>query len=774
MKNIQPYIDIGFHTVPMNGTLERLPDGTKTVPMLPQGWNKTYTLEANTKATALGGAITGKVSNFVAIDCDETAAFNLFKQVDPDYPFVFLSKDKLKDGVLQECGTFIYAYEDDLPDSFNATSYALDFLSDNRMIYLATEANHTKHSLALQTAEELRAALKPMPPAAKLFLHGLAPKSSKQHAPIAQIARPLVQLVKQFVETGILSPQLAKPLTPKSFRSGEAYIAKGYIVPDDVPQGMGSDYLAKVSAILGSDPSISSDMYTKAMTSLNSLWARPMDIVALNATIISPMVSGRASIEGVQIWRYDPDALATRLMYSARGSDFEVVYDSLAKMYVELNLDAATAHYFRSTNATLEHLMPMGGTRLIGLFKELREKELIANVELISDPALPTGYVNGGFNTFSRNMYLEVIADPTAYKGTRPNAALALFNNLFPEEPIKLAMLQFLKYKLTTFKHTVPIIYLIGAGGTGKSLFAELLCNLVGKESFTILEVDSLTNARNEGIANALFGHLDELGDKAPSRAEQVKALGALKALSGASSFRERVMYGSPVDRQHRMTFILTSNYNNLMLDNDERRFVVLHSANKLAEQDWIANQYGSTAAFVDQLRSKEELLNFAYYLATEVEMPTADAIANMRVRLEKFESVKMHTESATAEAKNFLDKITYWIKTQNATELVRAMVDTGEEHDFFDVTLKLGTTVNRDYVPMPVLQNLVRYYVDIQPAVISRKITSTCGMKPKNIRVPNEVKCLYSIKITGICDAITAWQKQAEADLYEGDTDVQ
>ena len=131
---MQRFIELGWHTVPLSGTLERLADGTKTVPGFEKNWREHYTSTKNDKATALGGAITGKCSNIIAIDCDNTAAFSLISSLDPDYKEIFVSVGKGN----EICGTYIYEYEPELTDTFSIHNavLSLDIYTDNGFIYL--------------------------------------------------------------------------------------------------------------------------------------------------------------------------------------------------------------------------------------------------------------------------------------------------------------------------------------------------------------------------------------------------------------------------------------------------------------------------------------------------------------------------------------------------------------------------------------------------------------------------------------------------------------
>ncbi|MGY2498333.1 hypothetical protein, partial [Klebsiella pneumoniae] len=87
----------------------------------------------------------------------------------------------------------------------------------------------------------------------------------------------LAPIVSQFLQTRKYMPGLFRIITPKDFREEESYLRDGHLHPVDVPAGRGSEYLMKVSAILGADLSIDEEMYVNAMSQINGLFADPMD-----------------------------------------------------------------------------------------------------------------------------------------------------------------------------------------------------------------------------------------------------------------------------------------------------------------------------------------------------------------------------------------------------------------------------------------------------------------------------------------------------------------
>ena len=280
IKDLQPFIEAGWYTLPLKGALVRLDDGSKTIPKFEQGWKDKYTQTRNDTPALIGGVITGQLSNVIAVDCDNELTFNYFRMLDPSNEAVFFSKGKLKEGVEQVCGTILYEYHQELDSSFSSkqNGLALDFMSTNRMVYLPTEANKSKVPILAVPS------LKAVPPEvllAILSLRAIKPVSLVQPNTVSYRAN-LYPLVAQFVESGKVDKKLFRIITPKDFRDEQIYTDYGYLHPKDVPEGRGSEYLSKVSAILGADASISEDTYVSAMKGINDLFATPMSIVRLN------------------------------------------------------------------------------------------------------------------------------------------------------------------------------------------------------------------------------------------------------------------------------------------------------------------------------------------------------------------------------------------------------------------------------------------------------------------------------------------------------------
>lgn len=618
MKTIQPFIDLGWHTVPLKGELKRLADGDKTVPVFEKGWRNKYQDVFNKQATALGGAITGAVSGIIAIDCDNESTFNTFKALDPDYDFIFESKGKGK-----TCGTFIYKYEEELEESFsiNDGKMALDFYSNRGFVYLPTEANKTK-----VTISELPE-VKEIPETAKILLIQLAKSKKKSKEEVINTQQVstgmcLYPLVKQAVELNQYTPNLFRILTPKSFREEEEYLKSGALHPKYVPEGRGSEYLSKVSAILGADISIDEDMYIKMMTLVNGLWDDPMDDDKFTKTILDPMLNHTASVDGKVIWNYDENWRVNRFIIPTKdAASIEIAYDPNRKNYYMVDEANQQVSLFSRETDLISHIHVVKSRDVANMTKPqiLSETPL---VDVISAPNKPFGFNESEnfnrrlLNTFKQTPELVILHEPENYKDkyTKPVTTLKYLETLIPEKLMRDYVLSFIRTKMLTFKYSPVVLYFLGVQGSGKDVFVSIIEKFMG--NVTRPSTTEFLEKYNTWLMDTYFVQLDEYGDQLSTVRDKITALGILKSYTGKQKVQIRAMRTDGFDYLHNATFIMTANRNPLMLDEGERRLAFMSTPNVLASQDWV-KEAGGIANVVDKIHN--ETKDFAYYLATKV-----------------------------------------------------------------------------------------------------------------------------------------------------------
>lgn len=623
----QLFIDAGWHTVPLKGELKRLDNGDKTVPHFPSDWKKHYATTFNEKAVPLAGTITGKVSGIIAIDCDNQQTYDLFKGLDPDYTFHFVSKGKPEGG-----GTIIYKYDSTVA-SFKLTNdyVKMDFYADDGFVYLPTEDNHTKVSWSEYAYLKQLPELKEMPAGVKALLATFSMKVNKTvegqttvKPTTHSISNRLAPMIEPFIKNKKYDPVLFKILTPRSFRDLPKYITQGHLHPNDVPAGRGSEYLSKVSAILGADISINVEMYISAMQLINGLWKEPMPEPKLMATIINPMVEGRATVDGQVLWQYDAHWEQMGFIATSLNGDYiEAFYDDIKGVYFLINYTVPYIKQYSEKRGLITTLRTLLG-------RGLSESQFDSTKQIIRtclNPSREFGHVEGGdtYNLFRQTPYLSVLNNPEPYASSykRPETILKYLETLVPDDFMRQYLLQFVKTKLCTFKYSPIVLYFIGAHGSGKDTFTSILARIVGVDYTSKPDTKVFLEQYNGWLMDKYFIQLDEYGNKLTRATDKQEALGKIKSYSGSPELQIRAMRSDGFNYQHAMTIIMTANSNPLPLESEDRRVAFLKTPNRLDRQEWVVNGGGIAAV---QIKISNELMDFCYYLATEVDMLNSDA----------------------------------------------------------------------------------------------------------------------------------------------------
>lgn len=621
---LELFIKAGWHTVPLKGKLERLPDGKKTLPIFEDKWRSKYTEKFNEEIVPLAGAITGVKSGIIAIDCDNDLTYAMFRAMDPDYAFHFISKGKPSGG-----GTIIYKYTNKVGSfKLNTETLALDFYADDGFVYLPTENNHTKESW--ESFHELPPITEPPPAVVAMletFKSKTAPTGVAKNEMKHTISNRLAPMLETFIKAKVYDAVLFRVLTPYSFRDLPSYVTKGHLHPDDVPKGRGSEYLSKVSAILGADISVNIELYTNTMMLLTTLGKRfthwPKD--KLMSTIINPMIEGRSSIDGHVIWQYDPHWEKMGFIATSLNGDYiESFYDDIKGAYYLINYTIPYIRIFHDKRPLITTLRTLLG-RTISDQQYDSTKQLIRTT---LNPALEFGHVEGSdrYNLFRQTPELAVLNNPGAYKTqyNRPNTIIRYFESLIPDDYMRAYVLSFIKTKLTTFKYSPVILYLIGKPGSGKDTLVMILRQILGGEYVSKPDTKVFLEQYNGWMIDKFLIQLDEYGNKLVRQSDKQEVLGKLKAYTGSPEMQIRAMRADGYNYKHCTTFIMTANSNPLPIETEDRRVAFIKTPNKLAGEEWV-QELGGISHVIEKLIARE-IMDFCYYLATEIKTLNSDA----------------------------------------------------------------------------------------------------------------------------------------------------
>lgn len=613
---IDLFIKAGWHTVPLKGEIKRDEKGKKTIPIFPLDYYNKYTSSFNTKQVKVGGVLTGKISDIIAIDCDNQATYELFKTLDPNNKFHFVSKNKPAGG-----GTIIYKYSPAIETySLNTNEIHLDVFSNSGMIYLPLEHNYSKTSWKqykeLPVIKTIPEPIYLLLSTFKLKVNAQEPKLNKRQV----VSNRLAPLAEVFVKAGVYNSAFFKIITPFSFRDLPAYRNKGHLHPNNVPQGRGLEYLSKVSAILGADVSISVELYINCIKLINSLWKgddRPKTSQELDTTIINPMVDQRANIDGIAIWQYDPYWQQMGFIASAVNGDLlESFFDDIKGQYYLINSSVPYTKVFSEKRPVINILRSLLGVSL----SEAKYDTTKQLVRTVLSPHLEFGHIpeSDQFNLFRQTSELAILNSPKSYSLNykKPETILSFFSSLIPDDEMRTYVLRFIKTKMISFKYSPIILYFIGKPGSGKDTFVNILGKIVGEEYITKPETKVFLEQYNGWMVDKFFVQLDEYGNKLTRMAEKQEVLGKLKAYTGGHTIQIRAMRTDGYNYKHNITFISTANRNPLPIETGDRRICYIKTPNILAKETWVLENGG-----ISNVHEKifSEVKDFCYYLATEI-----------------------------------------------------------------------------------------------------------------------------------------------------------
>jgi len=543
---------------------------------MPPNWTTIYGKSRVQHPDApLGGLICGVLDNkepdeveVIALDCDNAAAWQLFTALDPSYRFRSASIGK-------PGGTVLYALPPALREvpqfSLNNGVINIEYMakrpsSINAMVYLPTTANQTKetlqHSVELTEPPEAVIALvlslaKPAQ-APTLHLEESTELNLPYNAPLlAQYVVDLTDDNNNFIKAdNQLTQKVYRIFTPRKFRSAKQYEDEKFLHPnseDLLSVGPWSEYIVGVSAIAGADPSVSPKLYTSFIQALNAQLDDPMPAPRLLTEVIGPMVNQKASINGKPIWKYDEKWDQTSLTivnqygetlehFALDGATGFIEYNHTTKALVQIPSIAVLRDQVYVMNANPEHERPG-----VNIVKKLKLVEIQNSVKY------PMGFYNSPtghalLNTIEACPALSILRKPESFSNMPSiedryvQAYNVFISHLLNHDKQAISFLnQVIAYHGRHLNSIPVILYVIGVGGAGKSLFAEMLELLFGKNATSRPTTSQLSNRFNDYLEDTAILILSETSDASARAQSGIK--GVLKTLTGENTLDIETKY---------------------------------------------------------------------------------------------------------------------------------------------------------------------------------------------------------------------------------------
>ena len=528
-------------------------------------------------------------------------------------------------------GTILYKYIKEI-ETFQTKVFpiALDYMSDGKMIYLPTKANETKESWDDKELFQLTE----MPETVIILLNAIKAKTDYNkdtvehkatvNASMLESTFRLAPLLQDFIKNKVYSPSLFRIITPKSMRDIQKYQKLGHLHPNDVPKGRGSEYLSRISCILGADPSVDIQMYLETMELINSMWDEPMDLDRLHETITNRMIASRVEIDGKPVWIYDKHWDTYGFQFLAKnGEFFESFFDDVKGIYFAVNY---TKNYIKQFDTVVKLMSFVKTVSSIRITEQIyNQKQILTRTVL--EPHQPFGRIDGTdkFNMFRQNEYLAAL-NGAKENYENPITLINFFNTFIPDDDTRDYVLRFMRTKLTEFKYSPVILHIVGTPGSGKDLFCSVLSTIIGDQFFRKPEVGVFKEKHNSWLLNAIFAQCDEYADTISFYKDKVEVLGKLKGYSGSPRVNIRAMFQDSSPYEHRCSFILTANANPLPIDVEDRRFCCIKTGGALNAEEWVKNCGGMTVVYNQLFK---ELEDFCAYLHHKYKNLSSDEYQN-------------------------------------------------------------------------------------------------------------------------------------------------
>ena len=514
----------------------------------------------------------------------------------------------------------------------------LDWYNGTGMIFLPTEANTTKENWWIDEENKLYnhngdlVTINPMPSIVAQVLGIVLAKDiqviEKSVAEVTHSRRSKGFLGKILGEYNFKDlradkeyiPEVSKLLTPKEYRNA-LYEKQGHIHPRDV--GVRHDYLFKIMCILAGDNTVDSELAREVIMWVNELLDPPRSSKQMDREVISGIISGRqTNPSGEPYWEYDEnwDTLRSWTAITKGDSDLvDIFYDQFRKDYFVYNTHTDHIMQFTKKGEVVDHVK----ATTIGNFNQQEVIQDMNNVETIVEPKEDFGYINDDkqFNMFKPTEALRILADPQRYEHSykEPVEFISYMEHFIPDEQQRMYLLSLIRTKLTTFRYSPVVPYIIGIPGSGKGILMTILAKLMG-EQYVSKDISGglFINQFNKGwLENKYIVNLNELAEGLQNKAERVKATGDLKLYTGSDIFQCHGKGKDPYTAPQRAMFIMTANSNPLAIDDNDRRVYYISTPNTFDSSPQCRASKSSRDIYYAITNQLEDI---AYWLATEVE----------------------------------------------------------------------------------------------------------------------------------------------------------
>ena len=310
----------------------------------------------------------------------------------------------------------------------------------------------------------------------------------------------------------------------------------------------------------------------------------------------------------------------------------DVVWDSHMEKFVEIREDSETYYKKQSFNQTVMSRS--------GFLENADVNELLPTVpakHIIYIPTKDRGDMLDEFGEDAFNVHNSVVFKG---KGKKiPKTIAKVLDNLFESDmEAREVFINWMATIVQTGMRTGVAWGFFGASGTGKTLIAEIMRDLVGGKNASMNVSDNdLQSAFSPYLLHKQFLHLNEVASDFHGRHG---VAGHIKAFVSDAHIRINMKFMGEVEVDNYINVILNSNKSNpLELDVDDRRWNMIMTSNALVNTSW----WKGNKSYAKVLKEIDEL---GAYL-TNYKIDKGQACTPMKMSLAK-QNVVEQTSSTT------------------------------------------------------------------------------------------------------------------------------
>lgn len=267
--------------------------------------------------------------------------------------------------------------------------------------------------------------------------------------------------------------------------------------------------------------------------------------------------------------------------------------------------------------------------------------ERVESLHIVNTPHKPQGAKGKYFNTFRMSEGLKVMrtGQLVGKPLQAPQATMDFYSYLFQDVVSRDYFLDFFRIKLSTFKPSNVIFNFSCIQGGGKGLLIKHLNAIltVSKPSYGSFKSDF-----NSWLENAYLVNLNEYGKRMHTHTQKEDFYEKLKEFSEQGDILINVKNKKEQPIHNLATFIITTNTDPIIIENDDRRMVYADLTRENIEDSWVAKKYGGADKLMAQML--KEVPDFCYALLNqklsltpitdkEYRKPPVNALKKARIR---------------------------------------------------------------------------------------------------------------------------------------------